>query len=120
MSVTKKVENTPTDDAENANQSAPTSSRLSDSQRMLIEQRIANEKPSAGAAYLLCIFAGVLGAHRFYLGRKGSAIAMLILSITLVGLIVTAFWALIDLFLIPSMIKDKVDLARQKMILEAI
>jgi TM2 domain-containing membrane protein YozV len=87
---------------------------------MLIEQRIANEKPSAGAAYLLCIFAGVLGAHRFYLGRKGSAIAMLILSITLVGLIVTAFWALIDLFLIPSMIKDKVDLARQKMILEAI
>lgn len=120
MSVTKKVENTPTDDAENANQCAPTSSRLSDSQRMLIEQRIANEKPSAGAAYLLCIFAGVLGAHRFYLGRKGSAIAMLILSITLAGLIVTAFWALIDLFLIPSMSKDKVNLARQKMILEAI
>lgn len=120
MSGTKTVENTPIDAAENASQSVPASSRLSDTQRMLIEQRIANEKPSAGAAYLLCIFAGVLGAHRFYLGRKGSAIAMLILSITIIGLVITALWALIDLFLIPSMIKDKVDLARQRMILETI
>lgn len=95
-------------------------SRLSDTQRMLIEQRIANDKPSAGVAYLLCIFLGALGAHRFYLGRKGSAIAMLLIGLTLVGLVITAIWALIDLFLIPSMINEKVENLRQRMILDAI
>lgn len=96
------------------------SSRLSDTQRMLIEQRIANEKPSSGVAYLLCIFLGPLGAHRFYLGRKGSAIAMLILSITLVGLVISGPWALIDLFLIPSIIREKIDAMRQRMILDIV
>lgn len=94
--------------------------RLTDTQRMLIEQRIANDKPSAGVAYLLCLFLGALGAHRFYLGRKGSAIAMLLIGLTFFGLIVTAIWALIDLFLIPSMINEKVESMRQKMILDTL
>jgi TM2 domain-containing membrane protein YozV len=46
---------------------------------------------------LLAFFIGTLGIHRFYLGRTGSGIVMLILSITLVGLLVTAPWALIDM-----------------------
>src|SRR5205807_4789071 len=44
-------------------------------QQMLIEQRISNMKPSTGVAYLLAIFLGVFGAHRFYLKRTGSAVA---------------------------------------------
>lgn len=32
-------------------------------------------------AYLLAIFLGQFGAHRFYLGRKGTAIAMLCLTV---------------------------------------
>ena len=47
------------------------------------------------AAVLAFLF-GVLGVHRFYLGRTGSGILMLVLSITVVGLIVTGLWALID------------------------
>lgn len=94
--------------------------RLSDTQRMLIEQRITNEKPSTGAAYVLCIFFGVLGIHRFYLGKAGTGAIMLILSITIVGLIVSGLWALVDLFLIPSMIRDKVDALRQKLLIEAV
>lgn len=94
--------------------------RLSDSQRMLIEQRISNDKPSSGVAYLLCIFLGSFGAHRFYLGRKGSAIAMLILSITFFGLLISGPWAIIDLFLIPSIIREKVDAMRQQMLLDVI
>ena len=47
------------------------------------------------AAALAFLF-GVLGVHRFYLGRTGSGILMLVLSLTVVGLIVTGFWALID------------------------
>ena len=34
----------------------------------------ANRK-SAGVAYLLCIFLGGVGAHRFYLGRSGTGAA---------------------------------------------
>jgi len=32
---------------------------------MVIEQHIANEKPSAAAAYLMCIFIGYFGILRF-------------------------------------------------------
>lgn len=56
----------------------------------------ANDRNKIVAA-LLAFFIGTLGIHRFYLGRTGSGIVMLILSITLVGLLVTAPWALIDM-----------------------
>lgn len=48
-------------------------------------------------AALLAFFIGTLGIHRFYLGRTGSGLAMLILSITVVGLLATGPWALIDM-----------------------
>ena len=47
-------------------------------------------------AAVLAFFIGTLGIHRFYLGRTGSAIVMLVLSCTIFGLLVTAPWALID------------------------
>ncbi|HYE27694.1 MAG TPA: TM2 domain-containing protein [Allosphingosinicella sp.] len=47
-------------------------------------------------AALLAFFVGPLGIHRFYLGRIGSGTAMLLLSCTVIGLIVSAPWALID------------------------
>jgi TM2 domain-containing membrane protein YozV len=92
---------------------------LTTERMMLIEQRIANDKPSTGAAYLLCIFLGVFGVHRLYLGRTGSGIVMLILGITIIGMIVTGIWAFIDLFLIPGIIREKMDAQRQKLTIEA-
>lgn len=47
-------------------------------------------------AALLAFFLGAFGIHRFYLGRTGSGIVMLALTFTLVGLIISAPWALID------------------------
>ena len=93
--------------------------RLSDTQKMLIEQRIANDKPSTGAAYLLCLFLGAFGVHRLYLGEKGTGIVMLILGVTIIGLFITGFWAFIDLFLIPSIIKKRMDDMRQRLTIEA-
>jgi len=93
--------------------------RLTDQQKMLIEQRVANEKPSTGAAYLLCLFFGALGIHRLYLGEKGTGIIMLILGITVIGLFVTAIWAFIDLFLIPGMIRQRMEETRQRLTIEA-
>lgn len=46
---------------------------------------------------LLCWFLGFMGAHRYYAGKIGSAVAMTILTITIIGLFVTGIWALIDL-----------------------
>ena len=48
-------------------------------------------------AALLAFLTGPLGIHRFYLGRTGSGIAMVILSCTIIGLFVTIPWAFIDM-----------------------
>lgn len=48
-------------------------------------------------AALIAFFIGPLGIHRFYLGRKGSGITMLVLSMTVIGLIATVPWAFIDM-----------------------
>lgn len=47
-------------------------------------------------AALLAFFLGTLGIHRFYLGRVGSGIVMLVLTMTIIGLLATGLWALID------------------------
>jgi TM2 domain-containing membrane protein YozV len=46
------------------------------------------------AALLLCAFVGVFGAHRFYVGKIGTGVLMLV---TLGGL---GIWSLVDLILI--------------------
>ncbi|MBV8685149.1 MAG: TM2 domain-containing protein [Alphaproteobacteria bacterium] len=48
-------------------------------------------------AAVIALLFGPLGIHRFYLGRIGSGIVMLLLSCTIVGLIVSAPWAFIDM-----------------------
>ena len=48
-------------------------------------------------AAILAFLLGPLGIHRFYLGRVGSGIAMLVLSCTVIGLFLSVPWALIDM-----------------------
>jgi TM2 domain-containing membrane protein YozV len=89
---------------------------LTTEQRMLIEMRVANESPSTATAYLLWIFLWFVSAHRFYLGRPGSAILQILCYFIVVGFI----WVLIDAFLIPGMIRDKQDEIRRRLELEAL
>ncbi|MWC43674.1 NINE protein [Sphingomonas carotinifaciens] len=73
-------------------------------------------RKSAGVAYILLIFLGGFGAHRFYLGRIGSGAGMLALNvlgwITLiagVGLVLLGIawvWLFVDLFLVPGMARS--------------
>jgi TM2 domain-containing membrane protein YozV len=69
----------------------------------LIEQRVANDGPSTGAAYLLWFFLWFVSGHRFYLGRPGTAILQILSYFILIGFI----WALVDAFLIPGMIRER-------------
>jgi TM2 domain-containing membrane protein YozV len=45
---------------------------------------------------LLAFLFGVFGAHRFYVGKVGTGIAMVVIDLTLVGFAVTGVWALVD------------------------
>ena len=66
----------------------------------------ANKK-SALTAYLLWFFLGLLGGHNFYLKRTGVAVAQLVLSLTLVGMVITIVWVLVDAFLIPGWVRNQ-------------
>lgn len=66
----------------------------------------ANKKTPV-VAYLLWFFLGMFGGHNFYLKRTGVAITQLILTVTMIGAIVTGVWILVDAFLIPGWIRDR-------------
>lgn len=47
-------------------------------------------------AALLAFFLGIFGVHRFYLGRIGSGVVMLLLTCTFFGVAITGIWAFVD------------------------
>ncbi len=59
-----------------------------------------NDGKKAWVALLLAWLLGVFGAHRFYVGKTGTAIAMIVISCTFVGLIVTGIWTIVDMITI--------------------
>jgi len=58
-------------------------------------------------AYILLFTLGLFGAHNFYLRRTGIAIAQLILTCTVVGLLVSGVWVIVDAFLIPGIVRGQ-------------
>lgn len=105
---------------------------ISTEQQMLVEQRVSNDKKSVGVAYLLWIFVGMFGAHRFYVGKVGSGFVLIGLwfggilflsSDSLLGpimLIIAGIWLLLDLFIIPSLVSSNTNQLRGKITLEVI
>jgi TM2 domain-containing membrane protein YozV len=84
---------------------------LSTAQLSLIEQRVANDGPSVVVAYLFWLFLWWVSAHRFYLGRPGTAILQILSYFILIGFV----WLIVDAFLIPGMIREKNDEIRRRL-----
>ena len=59
-------------------------------------QNVAAEQKSKATAALLALLLGCFGAHDFYLGYKKQGITKIILTITIIGCLVTYIWTLID------------------------
>ena len=93
--------------------------------RVVHAEALANSmRKETGVAYLLWFFLGEFGAHRFYLGKVGSAIAMLVIFLISVplafvfvgyfGLFAIFVWWVVDAFLIPGWVRTHNDLARRR------
>lgn len=55
-----------------------------------------NGQKSLVVYLILCWLLGVVGAHRYYAGKTGSAVVMTILTLTILGMFITGIWALVD------------------------
>lgn len=99
---------------------APVQAAAPDFDRMVAFE---TKKKSMAVAYLLWWVAGSLGGHRFYMGRTGSAAAMLCITLTslllmfvLIGfatIFISGVWAIVDAFQIPRWVREhNVELAR--------
>lgn len=69
--------------------------------KIVAHNKLVSEK-SWLVCFLLLIFLGLIGAHKFYAGRILSAIILLIFSITIIGLIVSILIWIIDLIKLLS------------------
>jgi TM2 domain-containing membrane protein YozV len=88
------------------------------------EAYASSMRKDTGVAYLLWFFLGEFGAHRFYLGKTGSAVGMLlifVISVPLAFIFVGYFgffalfvWWIVDAFLIPGWIRAHNDNARRR------
>jgi len=84
---------------------------LSTNEQLLIETRVGNDGKSPLIAYLLWFFLGIFSAHRFYLGRPGTAILQILSYFILIGFL----WWVIDFFLVPGMIRQENDRLRWRL-----
>lgn len=96
--------------------------QLTNEELMLVNSEVEKRKKSAAVAYLLCIFFGTVGGHRYYMKKIGSAVAMTLITVLTLGLgvIITGIWNIVDLFLIGGWLRadqDNVEEAAAKEIL---
>ncbi len=88
--------------------------QLNQHQLSMVQSEMEHKMKSMAVAYLLAIFLGYFGAHRFYVRKTGTAVTQLVLfllgvvtAIFLVGfvfLFIVGFWVLIDLFLLHGQV----------------
>lgn len=75
---------------------------LSEKELGIVASEFEKRKKSQSVAWVLWLFTGGIGGHRFYLGDTGYAICMLLFNWATFGV-----WSLIDAFFINKNIRKK-------------
>lgn len=89
---------------------------LDSAERLIVETRVASEAPSPAVAFALWFLLGILSAHRFYLGRPGTAVLQILSNFVLLGFV----WRLVDGVQIDRMIQQRRDALRLRLTQEAL
>lgn len=86
----------------------PAFENLSLNEKIFVDLEVQKDKKDSTLTWLLWWIGGVIGAHRYYHGKTGTAIAMTLITLLTfgIGLIVTGIWALIDLFFISDWLRE--------------
>ncbi len=72
--------------------------QLTPGELMIFESEMHRYRKDSTLAFLLAFFLGVFGAHHFYLGRTSPGVIMLCLSLSIVGLVVSIPWKIVNWF----------------------
>lgn len=82
--------------------------QLTNEEKILLNSELELKRKKPLIAYLLCIFLGGIGGHRYYMGKTPTAITMTVLPLISFGYLalITGLWSFIDLFLIGSWIRE--------------
>ena len=72
--------------------------QLSPQQLMAFESEAMRYRKEPVLAFLLAFFLGIFGAHHFYLGRTRPGIIMLVCTLSVVGLVISLPWKIINWF----------------------
>lgn len=93
---------------------------LSERDYQIYRDELKSHQKSVGVTYLLWLFTGLFGGHKFYLGEHFSGLCYLVLSA--VGIIIPLFFLLpgigcfIDLFTIPGQIRKRTKKEAKKLL----
>jgi TM2 domain-containing membrane protein YozV len=85
---------------------------LSTADLSYVEHQVINDAPTVGLGYFLWFFGGLFSAHRFYMGKPGSAVLQILSYFVLIGFA----WWIIDAFMISGMVDERKDRLRGRMI----
>ena len=83
---------------------------LTERELTLVHSEVESKKKNPVAAWLLWLFTGGIGGHRYYLGNIGMGTGM---TLTLGGF---GFWALIDAFFINARLREIEEKAEEQAI----
>ncbi|MEY3233397.1 MAG: hypothetical protein RL230_668 [Pseudomonadota bacterium] len=93
---------------------------ISQEDMIAIELRTDREAKDPFPAYVLWFFLGWLGAHRFFIGETKTGLAMLILSLSMVGFPITFVWWLTDAIRLGGLLQEKRDLVSDRIARETL
>jgi len=82
-------------------------SRMDTRQLAILESELRSRGKNVLVAYILWYALGIIGGHRFFMKKTGSAVAMLILTLTVLGMVISIIWWIVDAFHVHRWVRDE-------------